>query len=123
MIRPAMIPAGTVCYVEVVTSEVEQVRTAQERCHGWRFTATPALGDAFVAELADGSRYAVRAPMHDGERPVTRVYVRVEDIDRAAEAARLAGGFLAVPPMEIPGHGRIAIYMLGGSEHGLWQLP
>jgi predicted enzyme related to lactoylglutathione lyase len=118
-----MVPLSAICYVEIVTNEVEQVRTAHERCHGWRFTATPALGNAFVAELPDGSRYAVRAPMHAAERPLTRAYVRVEDIDRAAEAARLSGGFLALPPMEIPGHGRIAIYMLGGVEHGLWQLP
>lgn len=118
-----MTAVSTVCYVEVVTPEVEQVRTANERCHGWRFTAVPALGNAFVAELPDGSRYAVRAPMHGGERPVTRAYVRVEDIERAAETARLAGGVVAVPPMDIPGHGKIAIYMLGGAEHGLWQLP
>lgn len=119
----AMAALSTVCYVEVVTNEVEQVRTAQERCHGWTFTATPALGNAFVATLPDGSRYAVRAPMHGGEKPVTRAYVRVGDIDGAAETARSSGGFLAVPPMDIPGHGRIAIVMLGGVELGLWQLP
>ncbi len=118
-----MVPVSSVCYVEVVTNEVEQVRAARERAHGWVFTAVPELGNASVAELPDGSRYAIRAPMHGGERPVTRAYVRVEDVERAAEAARLAGGVIAVPPMEIPGKGKIAIYMLGGSEHGLWQLP
>jgi len=25
--------------------------------------------------------------------------------------------------MEIPGHGTIAIYMNGGIQQGLWQLP
>ena len=33
-----------------------------------------------------------------------------------------AGAELALPPMEIPGHGTIALYLLGGNEHGLWQL-
>lgn len=112
-----------ISYVEVVTNEVEQVRAARERCHGWTFAAVPALGNAFVAELPDGSRYGIRAPMHGGESPVTRVYVRVDDVARAADAAREAGAHVAVPPMDIPGHGKIAIFMLGGCEHGLWQHP
>lgn len=118
-----MVPLNAVCFIEVVTNEVEQVRTVRERCHGWRFTAVPELGNAFVAELPDGSRYSVRAPMHGGERPVTRAYVRVDDIERAAAAVRESGALLAVPPMEIAGRGKIAIYMLDGTEHGLWQMP
>ena len=118
-----MVPTGAVCYVEVVTNEVEQVCAARERCHGWRFTQVAALGNALVADLPDGSRYGVRAPMHGGEKPVTRTYVRVDDVERAAAEAEKAGGMVAVPPMDIPGQGKIAIYMLGGGEHGLWQLP
>jgi predicted enzyme related to lactoylglutathione lyase len=33
-----------------------------------------------------------------------------------------AGGQVAVPPMDIPGLGRFAIYLQGGNDHGLWQL-
>jgi hypothetical protein len=32
-----------------------------------------------------------------------------------------AGGELAHPPLEIPGHGTFAIYLQGGIDHGLWQ--
>ncbi len=38
---------------------------------------------------------------------------------RAVEAA---GAFVALDRMELPGHGTIAIYLLGGIEHGLWQV-
>jgi len=27
-----------------------------------------------------------------------------------------------MPPMEMPGRGKFAIYLLGGNDHGLWQL-
>ncbi|MFP3940125.1 MAG: hypothetical protein ACLF0P_07455 [Thermoanaerobaculia bacterium] len=40
----------------------------------------------------------------------------------AVNAAEAAGGEVAVPPTEIPGHGTFAIYFLGGIQHGLWEL-
>jgi len=44
------------------------------------------------------------------------------DIDASLAAALVAGAELAHPPMEIPSHGTFAIYLLGGVQHGLWQL-
>jgi hypothetical protein len=29
----------------------------------------------------------------------------------------------SLEPVAIPGHGKIAIYLYGGIEQGLWQLP
>jgi predicted enzyme related to lactoylglutathione lyase len=46
----------------------------------------------------------------------------VTDIDAALAAIVKAGGTIALPPMEIPGHGKCAIYLQGGNDHGLWQL-
>jgi predicted enzyme related to lactoylglutathione lyase len=63
----------------------------------------------------------VRAPLRETEQPVVRPYWLVENIAAAVAAAVQAGGELAVPPMEIPGHGTIAIYIQGGVDHGLWQ--
>jgi hypothetical protein len=53
---------------------------------------------------------------------VVRPYWLVDDIDAAVAAVVQAGGQIAHPPMEIPGHGTFAIYVLGGNDHGLWQL-
>jgi predicted enzyme related to lactoylglutathione lyase len=52
---------------------------------------------------------------------VVRPYWLVDDIDAAVAAVERAGGEIAVPPMEIPGHGTFAIYILGGTEHGFWK--
>jgi hypothetical protein len=52
---------------------------------------------------------------------VVRPYWLVDDIEAAVAAVVKAGGEIAHPPMEIPGHGIFAIYLLGGIDHGLWQ--
>ena len=80
------------------------------------------LGGARTAPLPDGGMVGVRAPMHDTEEPVVRPYVLVDDIEAAAKTAAEAGGEIAHPPMEIPGHGTFAIFIQGGIHHGIWQV-
>jgi hypothetical protein len=110
-------------YLEIVTPDVDATCGALEKLHGVSFSAPEAgLGNARTAPLGNGGRIGVRAPMHETEEPVMRPYVLVEDIEAAAEAAKAAGGEIAHPPMEIPGHGKFAIYIQGGIHHGLWQV-
>jgi len=110
-------------YLEIVTPDVEATCATLEGTHGVRFgAAEAALGNARTATLAGGGRLGVRAPMHESEQPVVRPYVLVEDIEGAVETARAAGATIAHPPLEIPGHGTFAIYVVGGIQHGLWQL-
>ena len=111
-------------YLEIVTSEVDATCAAYEKLHGLSFSdPDPGLGNARTATLAGGGRVGVRAPMNEAETPVVRPYVLVDDVDAAAQAAVEAGGEIAHPPMEIPGHGKFAIYIQGGIHHGLWQIP
>jgi predicted enzyme related to lactoylglutathione lyase len=60
--------------------------------------------------------------LRETEEPVVRPYWLVDDIAAAVAAVVQAGGEIAIPPMEIPGHGTFAIYLQGGNDHGLWQL-
>jgi predicted enzyme related to lactoylglutathione lyase len=53
---------------------------------------------------------------------VVRPYWLVEGIEEAVTTVEAQGAEIAVPPMEIPGRGKFAIYLLGSNEHGLWQL-
>lgn len=110
-------------YLEIVTQDVDAACAAYAQLHGVTFGETdPSLGNARTAALANGGTIGVRAPMHESEQPVVRPYLLVEDIDAAAEAAVTAGGEMAHPPMEIPGHGKFAIFIQGGIHHGLWQV-
>lgn len=111
-------------YLEIVTPDVDPTCRALSELRGVEFGAPEvALGNARTAPLEGGGTIGVRAPLRETEEPVVRPYVLVDDIDAAVELARRAGGEIALPPTEIPGHGTIAIYFLGGIQHGLWQQP
>jgi uncharacterized protein len=110
-------------YLEIVTKEVDAVCATYAAATGVQFGKPDAgLGNARTAALPGGGLVGVRAPLRDTEAPVVRPYWLVDDIEAAVAAAVKAGGYLAHPPLEIPGHGTFAIYLQGGIDHGLWQL-
>lgn len=109
-------------YLEIVTPDVEAVCTTYAQLYGVTFSEpVPELGNARTAELPEGGKLGVRAPLRDTEEPVVRPYLLVADVEAAVQAAQAAGAEIAHPAMEIPGHGSFAIYIQGGIEHGLWQ--
>jgi predicted enzyme related to lactoylglutathione lyase len=109
-------------YLEIVTKEVDAVCAVYAAANGLRFgNPDPGLGNARTAALPGGGMVGVRAPLRESEEPVVRPYWLVDDIESAVAAAVDAGALLAHPPLEIPGHGTFAIYIEGGTEHGLWQ--
>lgn len=110
-------------YLEIVTKEVDAVCAAYASTHDVQFGEPDArLGNARTATLAGGGLVGVRAPLRETEDPVVRPYWLVDDIVAAIATAVRAGGEVAHPPMEIPGHGTFAIYLQGGNDHGLWQV-
>ena len=110
-------------YLEIVTPDVDAVCQTYSTLYGVTFNdADPNLGGARTAELAGGGILGVRPPMRDTENPVVRPYVLVENIRASVDAAAEAGAQVALPPMEIAGHGTCAIVIQGGIESGLWQL-
>ena len=111
-------------YLEIVTPAVDETCDALAQAHGIVFSEPiPEFGFARTADLRGGGRLGVRAPMRATESPVVRPYLLVDDINAAVEAAENAGAVVAMPPMAMPGdHGTFAIYLLGGIEHGVWQL-
>lgn len=109
-------------YLEIVTPDVDAACTLYSQMHGVDFgDADPSLGGARTASLASGGMLGIRAPMRETETPVVRPYVLVEDIKASVKAAAESGAEIAMPPMEIPGHGQFAIVIQGGIESGLWQ--
>jgi len=110
-------------YLEVVTPEVDEVCAVYAAANGLEFgDPVPGLGNARTASLAGGGLVGVRAPLRPDEEPVVRPYWLVDDIEAAVAAAEEAGAVIAHPPLEIPGYGTFAIYIVGGVQHGLWQL-
>ncbi len=110
-------------YLEIVTPDVEAVCKTYEQSHGAHFgEPDDMLGGAKTCELSEGNIVGVRAPLRDSETPVVRPYWLVEDIEKAVKAVEANGAIVAMHPMEIPGKGKFAIYILGSIEQGFWQL-
>lgn len=115
--------AMNIQYLEIVSPEVDQLCETYEQLHGVKFgEPVPGFGNARTAELPNGSWLGIRAPLRATEEPIVRPYILVEDIEAAVSKASAAGAEIAIPPMELPGHGKYAIFIQGGVEHGLWQL-
>lgn len=110
-------------YLEIVTPEVNQTADIYRSQFGWHFGEPIAeLGNALVANLNDGSRCGIRAPMSPAESPKVRIYLRVDSIADHVRQLAQSDAEVLLDRMEIPGHGTIAIYQMGGVEHGLWEL-
>ena len=110
-------------YLEIVTPEVDAVCETYSLLHNVKFgESDPILGGARVAELASGGMMGVQPPLRDTEKPIVRHYILVEDIQATVEAAENSGAAVAVPPMNLPGHGICAIVIHDGIESGFWQL-
>ena len=110
-------------YLEIVTPDVNAVCEMYAQVHGVRFgEIAQSLGGARTAKLANGGMLGVRAPLRDTENPVVRPYMLVENIQATVDAASEAGAEIAMPPVEIPGHGTFAIVIQGGIDSGFWQL-
>ena len=110
-------------YLEIVTPDVDEICSHYSKVHGVTFSdRDPILGGARTAKLTGGGLLGVRGPLRDTETPVVRPYVLVDDIAASVAAAADAGAEIALPPMELPGHGTCAIVIQGGIECGLWQL-
>ncbi len=111
-------------YLEVVSSDVDATCSILAEVHGVAFGEPDAgLGNARTADLKGGGRIGVRAPMAEHEQPIVRPYLRVGDIEAAVKAAEKAGGEFALRTTEIPGHGKFAIYVVAGTQFGLWETP
>lgn len=110
-------------YLEIISHDVDATCRAYGSTYGISFgPADASLGGARTASLSDGAEVGVRGPLRESEQPVVRPYWLVDNIEAALAEATAQGAEVAHPPLEIPGKGTFAIYILGSVEHGLWQL-
>jgi hypothetical protein len=117
-------PEHAIHYLEIVTPDVDGACRFYTSALGWPFSPpVPALGNALVAALPDGSWCGIRAPLHEAEVPVVRPYFRVPDLEAATRTAEQSGAMVLLESMELPGWGRISIVEVGGLQQGLWQVP
>ena len=116
-------PEMVIQYLEIVTSDVDATCETLSEVPSIEFGAPPpSFGNARIAILSNGGRLGVRAKLSEDEgAPIVRPYILVEDIELAIARAEATGAEFAMLATEMPGHGKFAIYFLGGVQYGLWE--
>lgn len=118
---------GQIGWVDLATTDVEAARAFYEGLFGWRSRVMPTdVGVDYTMFTSDGRTVAGMAPqppgMPAGTPSTWNAYVMVDDVDAACAAAEVAGGFVAMPAMDVMTQGRMA--MVGdpaGAVLGMWQ--
>jgi predicted enzyme related to lactoylglutathione lyase len=104
--------AGTVCWVELSTSDAAAAAAFYGEIFGWSVApdGTASRGGEPVAAIRAGSPAGFT------------LYVAVDDVDAAADRARNLGATILSPPAERAGDARVAVLRdPSGAAIGLWQ--
>jgi len=109
-------------YLEIVSNDVDTLTELYQRMHGLSFgPPDPDLGQARVATQPDGTLVGIRKPLVAHEQPIMRMYLAVEDIQRAVKKAEEYGATVAYAPTQQGQRGTFGIVIQGDVQHGLWQ--
>lgn len=105
---------GMIWWSELMTRDTAAARAYYEAVAGWAFETTPMEGGDYHVASAGGRQVAgimdmTGMPGMDGLPPHWFTYLAVDDVDKAVDQTRAAGGTIMRPPFEVPGVGRIAI--------------
>lgn len=120
--RDMPFPAGTPCWIDLMTSDPETARSFYGDLFGWKFQ----IGDentGFYSMAALGDHEVAGIGALQMEHPsVWTTYLATGDCDATCEAITRAGGTVVQPAMDVMGFGRMAVAQdPAGGTFGLWQ--
>jgi predicted enzyme related to lactoylglutathione lyase len=108
-------------WIDITAHDAVASRDFYAQLFGWRLQVIESLNYALI----DPS--ATTLPGGIGQQDETHpagvvTYFSVPDVDASLALAEQLGGKTAVPPWEVPGLGRMAIFLdPDGNRIGLWQ--
>jgi predicted enzyme related to lactoylglutathione lyase len=105
-------PHGTVCWVELLTTDPEAAASFYGEVCGWT-TRSQDMGESgkYWMYMRGEEMMAGMMKLPPGAEapPNWMVYFAVDDVDSAAKKAESLGSKLWVPPRDIPGMGRFSV--------------
>ncbi len=117
-------PDGAPCWADLNTPDLAGAQRFYGALLGWTFDEPdPAMGHYSTARR-DGKSVVGMAPKQPGmDMPsLWSVYLKTSDADASARRIEAGGGQLLVPPMEIPGQGRMLFaFDPTGAAFGMWE--
>ena len=102
---------GTVCWNEIATRDTQQASAFYTQLFGWEARIQD-MGSTLYTVFFNGDQMSagmIQITADWGDVPPHwMVYFAVNDCDASVEQAKLLGGQVLMPPMDIPGTGRFA---------------
>lgn len=113
--------AGTPCWVDVSSDDVEAAAGFYGGLFGWDAMVMPD-GGGYTMFLQDGKAVAAAAVNQSGGPPSWSTYVATADVDATAAKITAAGGSLTMEPFDVLVAGRMAFATDSlGVPFGIWQ--
>lgn len=121
-IRTERWPAGTPCWADLGTTDVDGARAFYAAVLGWDFMDTgEEFGNYLIANL-DGNATAGLGQTPEGMPPAWTLYLASDDVAATAEAITANGGQVVMPVMDVGPMGRMIIAVdPTGAAFGVWQ--
>src|ERR1700730_5026642 len=117
---PAMAeyPPGTPCWADLSTPDARESSAFYGGLFGWELHSprgSDAGAYALFAPAGVPSRgvAGLMPPTRGQQRPAWTTYVSVADADATAALVSEAGGQVLLSPMDVNGHGRMAMFAAG----------
>ncbi|HEY6516985.1 MAG TPA: VOC family protein [Steroidobacteraceae bacterium] len=104
-------PGNDFSWHELATSDQQAALTFYAELFGWSRGPAHDMGPGGIYQLIDhgGTQVGGAYKLMDASKPPHWLtYIRVKSVDKAAAAAKAAGGRVTQEPMEVPGGSRIA---------------
>ncbi|MGH8199348.1 MAG: VOC family protein [Steroidobacteraceae bacterium] len=108
---PANAPGNDFSWHELATSDHQAALTFYSELFGWSRGPAHDMGPGGIYQLIEhgGAQIGGAYKLMDASKPSHWLtYIRVKSVDKAAAAAKGAGGRVTQEPMEVPGGSRIA---------------
>jgi predicted enzyme related to lactoylglutathione lyase len=111
-------------WIDLSTSNADGSRAFYSKLFGWEIEVSPdpeygGYGRATI----DGRDAAGLTPAQDPSQPTHwNLYSHTDDVEATARSVEAAGGTVAVPPLDIPGQGRMSVFQdPTGAFISAWQ--
>ena len=117
-------PAGTPCWVDVSTTDLEGTTTFYTGLLGWEASKDErSEAGGYTMFRIRGKEVAAASPVSQGEAPtVWSTYIASDDVDATAATITEAGGSVLTEPFDVLDAGRMAFASdPTGGVFGVWQ--
>lgn len=115
---------GTPCWIDLGSPDLDASKAFYTALLGWTAHTSddPAMGGYTIFHQGDSPVAGLGTPMSEAAPSTWTWYAATDDVDATAARVEGAGGKVVAAPMEIPGAGRMAVFMdCHGAAFSAWQ--